>query len=80
MKLGILLKELRGARSLRRVERECGVSNTYLSHLEKGRDCRSGRPFNPSPHTLRKLSNYYNYSYVEFMIKAGYLTKKDINN
>lgn len=72
--VGDLLRELRGNKSLREVERGSGISNTYLSSIEKGVDPRSGNEIKPSPDVLRKLANYYGHPYHDLMIKAGYLT------
>ena len=70
--LGELLCQLRGSRSLREVERKCGISNTYLSSLEKDCDPRSGKPRKPTPETLKLLSEFYKYPYLELMKVAGY--------
>lgn len=71
--LGRLLRELRGKESLRDVGRRSGVSHNYLSLVEKGIDPRSGTPINPSPETLKRLSEAYKYPYVDLLVKAGYL-------
>lgn len=39
-KLGDFLRELRGSRSLREIEKHTGISHTYLSTIEKGVDPR----------------------------------------
>lgn len=75
--LGEFLRKLRGKRSLRAISEISGVSHNYLSIIEKGVDPRTRSPVSPSPETLRKLSEAYNYSYEELMIKAGYIIKKD---
>jgi transcriptional regulator with XRE-family HTH domain len=67
------LRELRGDKSLRDVERSHGISHTYLSSLEKGADPRTGKARNPSPETLKILSEAYNFPYEELLNKAGYL-------
>lgn len=71
--LGSLLKELRGEKSLREVSKKSGISHNYLSLLEKGIDPRTKAPIKPSPETLKKLAEAYNYSYEELLKVAGYL-------
>jgi|SRR5690625_1013773 len=84
--LGKLLKKLRGKESLRDASERIKISHTYLDTIEKGYDKRSGKPVNPTPETLRLISQAYNYPYEELMKMAGYLensndlpelTKKD---
>jgi transcriptional regulator with XRE-family HTH domain len=71
---GEFLKGLRDRQrmSLRDVERECGVSNTYLSQIEKGE--RSA----PSPDILRKLARAYNVPSRYLMEQAGYLDEPEV--
>lgn len=76
---GEYLKELRGKRSLREMERVTGISHTYLSTLEKGYDPRSGKERKPTPETLKKLSATLEVSYTDLMKKAGYMKKKTIS-
>ena len=52
--------------SLREVEELTGVSNAYISQLEKGK-VRS-----PSPVVLHKLSVFYRVSYPRVLELAGY--------
>lgn len=75
--LGELLKELRGKESLRDASKRIGISHTYLDTIEKGFDKRSGKHVNPTPETLKLLSNAYNYDYEKLMIHAGYLDKEE---
>lgn len=70
---GDYLKELRGNRSLREMEKITGISHTYLSTLEKGYDPRSGKERKPTPETLKKLSESLNVPYEDLMRKAGYM-------
>lgn len=70
---GKYLKELRGNRSLREMERITGLSHTYLSTLEKGMDPRSGKERKPTPETLKKLSETLEVSYIQLMKRAGYV-------
>lgn len=71
--LGDLLKQLRGNRSLREASKLTGISHNYLSIVERGLDPRSGAPVSPTPETLKKLSEAYQYDYEELMKKAGYI-------
>lgn len=71
--LGELLKQLRGKRSLREAGKLTGISHNYLSIVERGVDPRSGAPVSPTPETLKKLAESYNYSYEKLMQMAGYI-------
>ena len=67
-----LAEELRRLRknrqaSLREVEKATGISNAYLSQLEKGAAA------NPSPHKLFKLAEYYGVQYEWLMQLTGYI-------
>lgn len=72
-KLGELIKTLRGKESLRDAAKRIGISHTYLDTVEKGFDKRSGKPVNPTPETLKLISDAYNYRYEALMTVAGYL-------
>ena len=68
-RLGTELRHLRlkkGA-SLRKVQAETGVSNPYLSQLERG------VATNPAPTKLQALADYYETSYLDLLGHAGYL-------
>jgi transcriptional regulator with XRE-family HTH domain len=67
------LRQLRALRdkSLREVEKETGISNAYLSQLERGKS------ENPSPHKLHKLADYYDVPYNTLMRAAGYIEESD---
>ncbi|WP_077212635.1 helix-turn-helix domain-containing protein [Bacillus dakarensis] len=71
--LGNYLKELRGKKSIREVAKEVGISHTYLSTLEKGKDPRTGYGRKPSIETLQKLAIGLNVSYLELLQLVGYL-------
>jgi transcriptional regulator with XRE-family HTH domain len=60
------LREIRGY-SLRQVEKATGVSNAYLSQLERGDAAK------PSPDKLAKLAKFYDVHYEQLMELAGYL-------
>jgi transcriptional regulator with XRE-family HTH domain len=53
--------------SLRVVEKKTGISNAYLSQLERG------EAENPAPDKLQKLAQCYGVSYEYLMKAAGYL-------
>ena len=59
-----LLKQLRGDRTLRQVETDTGIPNSYLSNLEMGRK-------NPGIKTLSKLATYYQVSLNGLLECAG---------
>lgn len=69
MDLGEVLRQARttSGMTLRKVEKETGVSNGYLSQLE------SGSVKNPSPKHLLKLARAYGIDYGELMRLAGYV-------
>lgn len=60
------LREIRGY-SLRQVEKATGVSNAYLSQLERGDAAK------PSPDKLSRLAKFYDVAYEQLMELAGYL-------
>lgn len=60
------LREIRGY-SLRQVEKATGVSNAYLSQLERGDAAK------PSPDKLSRLAKFYDVPYEQLMELAGYL-------
>lgn len=72
-----LLRELRGKESLREAAKRMGLSHSYLSILEKGTDPRSNAPVNPSPDTLKLISEAYHYPYIKLLRLAGYIDDID---
>ena len=68
-RLGTELRRLRLKKgvSQRKVETETGVSNPYLSQLERG------VATSPAPTKLRSLADYYGTSYLDLLGHAGYL-------
>jgi HTH-type transcriptional regulator, competence development regulator len=60
------VRALRG-KTLREVEKATGISNAYLSQLERGDAQR------PAPDKLQSLASYYEVPYEELMRAAGYL-------
>jgi transcriptional regulator with XRE-family HTH domain len=71
--LSKLLKSIRkvNGASLRAVEEATGISNAYLSQLERG-DAQK-----PSPDKLYALAEFYNVPYTDLMRAAGYLQTSD---
>ncbi|MEW9699827.1 helix-turn-helix domain-containing protein [Paenibacillus sp. SI8] len=70
---GKFLEELRGKTSLRKAAAKSGLSHAYIRDLELGRNRTTNGVIKPSPDTLRKLSQAYQYSYTDLLKKAGYL-------
>jgi transcriptional regulator with XRE-family HTH domain len=70
---GKFLEQLRGKMSLRDVAYKSGLSHAYIRDLELERNRSTNDKIKPSPDTLKKLSDAYNFSYTELMFKAGYL-------
>lgn len=71
MEFGRFLKELRIRRglSMRELSRRAGISQAYISQMEKG------DRGNPKPEVIVKLAPHLNISYPELMNVAGYLVK-----
>src|ERR1700743_1653114 len=67
--LSTLLKSIRkvNGASLREGEEETGISNAYLSQLERGDALK------PSPDKLHALAEFYGVPYTDLMRGAGYL-------
>ncbi len=64
--LGVVLRQLRGERSLREVQKGSGVSNTYLCNLEQGIQ-------RPGFRILEKLADYYGVSISDLFRRAEML-------
>ncbi len=64
--LGSLLRELRGAMSLREVRRHTGISDPYLSQIEKGQR-------RPGPRVLKRLAALYAVDVHDLLRRAGHL-------
>ena len=64
--IGPLLRRLRGSTGLREVGRQTGISNAYLSQVEKG-DRR------PGPSVLRRLASFYGVDVHDLLQRAGHL-------
>ncbi len=67
--IGQMLKRLRGDTSLRGVQRLSGISNAYLSQIEKGER-------HPGPKLLKRLAALYGVGVQELLRKAGYLERE----
>jgi len=69
--LSKVLSDIRALRgySLRTVEDATGISNAYLSQLERG-DAQK-----PSPDKLQALAKFYEVPYTDLMRAAGYLQR-----
>ncbi|WP_185973860.1 helix-turn-helix domain-containing protein [Brevibacillus sp. LEMMJ03] len=72
IEFGQYLRSLRKKRGLtiRQLEDVSGVSNSYISQIEKGEKL-------PSPDILRKLHEHLGVSHGELMIKAGHINLAD---
>lgn len=70
-RLARTLRDVRALRgySLRKVEKATGISNAYLSQLERG------EAENPSPDKLKALADFYQIHYMDLMRDAGYISK-----
>ena len=66
MKIGPLLRKLRGDTSLREVRRLAGISNSYLSEIERGER-------RPGTNLLKRLAALYSVDVEHLMRSAGYL-------
>jgi transcriptional regulator with XRE-family HTH domain len=75
--LGKLLKELRGKKPLRAIAENTGLSHSYISDIEKGFRRGTKVPIHPSPDTLKRLAQAYNFPYEELMKVAGYIEEED---
>ncbi len=60
------LRKLKGV-SLRQVETATGISNAYLSQLERGVATQ------PAPEKLRRLAEFFGIPYETLLEAAGYL-------
>ena len=67
--IGETLRRLRGDTSIRAVQRLTGVSNAYLSQIEKGTR-------HPGPRLLGRLAALYGVSVHDLLRKAGYLERE----
>ena len=68
--IGPLLRRLRGDTGLREVGRRTGISNSYLSQIERG-DRR------PGPSVLRRLAALYDVDVQDLLRRAGFLDEPE---
>ena len=66
LEIGPLLRKLRGDTSLREVRRLAGISNSYLSEIERGER-------RPGTNLLKRLAALYSVDVEHLMRTAGYL-------
>ena len=66
MDIGPLLRKLRGETSLREVRRLTGISNSYLSEIERGER-------RPGTSLIKRLAALYGVDIRHLMKSAGYL-------
>ena len=65
------LRKLKGV-SLRQVESATGISNAYLSQLERGVAAR------PAPEKLKRLATFFEVPYETLLEAAGYLDQMPV--
>lgn len=68
------LKQARGSRSFRRIEKDSGIHFSYLWELE------SGRKEAPTPDILRRLATALGVPYMRLMFEAGYIDEYEEEN
>ena len=68
--IGPLLRRLRGETGLREVGRRTGISNSYLSQIERG-DRR------PGPSVLKRLAALYGVEVQDLLQRAGFLDEPE---
>ena len=68
--IGPLLRRLRGETGLREVGRRTGISNSYLSQIERG-DRR------PGPSVLKRLASLYGVDVQDLLQRAGFLDEPE---
>ena len=68
--IGPLLRRLRGETGLREVGRRTGISNSYLSQIERG-DRR------PGPSVLKRLAALYDVDVQALLKRAGFLDEPE---
>ena len=68
--IGPLLRKLRGDIGLREVGRRTGISNSYLSQIERG-DRR------PGPSVLKRLAALYDVDVQDLLKRAGFLDEPE---
>ncbi|MHA7967742.1 helix-turn-helix domain-containing protein [Paenibacillus sp. CAU 1782] len=76
------LRELRNTRklTLREASEKSGLSHSYISSLENGKHPKTKAPIMPSPDSLKRLAEAYNYEYEELMKTAGHIERGEESN
>lgn len=74
--IGIIVRELRGDRSLRDFAKLCDVAHTTIDNIEKGIDVRTNKPVQVKLATLKKIANACN---VPLSYITGYTKDKTLN-
>ena len=64
--IGTVLRELRGGRSLRDVQRDTGIANSYLCNVERGSQ-------QPGLKVLSRMAEYYRVSVADIIRQAELL-------
>ncbi|MGD6879271.1 helix-turn-helix domain-containing protein [Bacillus infantis] len=67
-------KRLKAGLTISELAKGSGVSQPYISQLERGRRGKG----KPSPEILKKLEDSLGVDYNELMERAGYLSKEDV--
>ena len=70
--IGVVLKRMRGERTLRDIERDTGIANSRLSNIERGSQ-------QPGLRFLARMANYYETSVAEIIRQAELLRDSQAN-
>lgn len=70
--IGDVLRQLRGERTLRQVESDTGIRNSYISRLENGVS-------RPGVKTLTRLATYYGVNARNLLWQAGLVKEEYLN-
>lgn len=78
-RLGKVLEDIRKSKklTLRDVAVKTGLSHTYIRDLELNYNRKTKAPIKPTPDTLRKLSQAYDYPYEQLLKLAGFFPSED---
>ncbi|WP_342557797.1 helix-turn-helix transcriptional regulator [Lysinibacillus sp. FSL P4-0201] len=58
--------------ALRDAAKRMNITFSYLAMLERGKDCRTGNPINPTPETLQRIANAYKFDYLKLIEVVGF--------
>ena len=70
--IGAVLRRLRGERTLREVQRETGIANSYLCNVERGSQ-------QPGLKLLAKMAGYYQIGMADIIRQAELLRDNNMN-